>query len=52
LEGGETLAQVAQRSCGCPIPGGVQCQVGWDFGQPDLMGDVPANGKGLELDGL
>ena len=23
-EGGEALAQAAQRSCGCPIPGGVQ----------------------------
>ncbi|KAK4819096.1 LOW QUALITY PROTEIN: hypothetical protein QYF61_025355 [Mycteria americana] len=27
-EGGETLEQVAQRSCGCPIPGSVQGQVG------------------------
>jgi len=27
-EGGEALAQVAQRSCGCPIPGGPQGQVG------------------------
>ena len=26
----DTLAQVAQRSCGCPIPGGVQGQAGWD----------------------
>jgi len=29
LRGGEALAQTAQRSCGCPIPGGVQGQVGW-----------------------
>ena len=27
-EGGEALAQVALRSCGCPIPGGVQGQAG------------------------
>uniref|UniRef100_A0A672V1B6 MYC associated factor X n=1 Tax=Strigops habroptila TaxID=2489341 RepID=A0A672V1B6_STRHB len=27
-EGAETLAQGAQRSCGCPIPGSVQGQVG------------------------
>ena len=32
-EGGEALAQVAQRSCGCPIPGGVQGQAGWGLGQ-------------------
>ena len=28
-EGGEALAQVAQRSCGFPLPGSVQGQVGW-----------------------
>jgi len=27
-EGGEALEQVAQRSCGCPLPGNVQGQVG------------------------
>jgi len=27
-EGGEALAQVAQRSCGCPLPDSVQGQVG------------------------
>ncbi|KAK4810947.1 hypothetical protein QYF61_013356 [Mycteria americana] len=36
-EGGETLEQVAQRSCGCSIPGSVQGQVGWGFEQPDLV---------------
>ncbi|XP_074422456.1 natural killer cell receptor 2B4-like isoform X2 [Larus michahellis] len=46
--GGEPLAQVAQRSCGCPIPGGVQGQVGWGLGQPGLVGGVPAQ----ERDGL
>ncbi|NXH63816.1 UBP25 hydrolase, partial [Rhabdornis inornatus] len=33
-QSGEALAQVAQRSCGCPIPGSVQGQVGWGFVQP------------------
>ena len=46
-EGGEALAQVAQRSCGCPIPGMVQGQVGWGPGQPDLVGGVPAHGRGV-----
>jgi len=27
-EGGEAVAQVAQRSCGCPLPGSVQGQAG------------------------
>jgi len=35
-EGGETLAQAAQRSCGCPLPGSVQVQVGWSSEQPCL----------------
>ena len=50
-EGGETLEQVAHRSCGCPIPGSVQGQVGWGFEQPDLMKDVPAHGRGAGLEG-
>ena len=45
-EGGEPLAQVAQRSCGCPIPGGVQGQVGRGLEQPGLVGGVPAQGRG------
>lgn len=35
---GETASQVAQRSHGCPIPGNVQGQDGWDFKQPGLAG--------------
>ncbi|GAB0181764.1 hypothetical protein GRJ2_000641700 [Grus japonensis] len=31
-KGGEALEQVVQRSCGCPIIGSVQSQVGWGFG--------------------
>ena len=26
-EGGEALAQVAQRSCGCPLPGSVKARL-------------------------
>ena len=48
-EGGEALAQVAQRSCGCPIPGSVQGQVGRGLEQPGLVEGVPAHGRGLEL---
>jgi len=33
-EGGETLAQVAQRDGRCPIPGNIQGQVGWGSAQP------------------
>lgn len=29
----EALEQVAQRNCGCPIPGNIQGHVGWSFGQ-------------------
>ena len=46
-EGGEALAQVAQRSCGCPLPARVQGQVGRGFGQPGLVEGVPARGRGV-----
>jgi len=45
-EGGEALAQVAQRSCGCPLPGSVQGQAGWGFEQPGLVEGVPNYGSG------
>ncbi|XP_051493829.1 GPN-loop GTPase 2 isoform X1 [Apus apus] len=45
-EGGESLAQVAQGSCGCPIPGSVEGQVGWGLEQPGLVGGVPAHAGG------
>ena len=51
-EGGEALAQVAQRNCGCPLPGSAQGQVGWAFEQPGLVEGVPAHGRGLEPDDL
>jgi len=45
-EGGETLEQVAQRSCGCPIIASVQGQVWWSFEKPDLVkdGSTPRRG--------
>jgi len=46
-EDGEALAQVAQRSCGCPLPGIVQGQVGEDIEQPGLVEGVPAHGRGV-----
>jgi len=51
-EGGETLAQVAQRDGRCPIPGNIQGQVGRGFEQPDLVEDVPAHCGRVGLDGL
>ncbi|KAK4832815.1 hypothetical protein QYF61_025683 [Mycteria americana] len=44
------LEQDAQKSCRCPITGTVQRQAGWSFGQPDLVKDVPARGRGVGLD--
>jgi len=46
-EGGEALAQVAQRSCGCPLPGSAQGQAGRGFEHPGLVEDVPADGRGV-----
>ena len=46
-EGGETLEQVAQGGCGCPVSGGVQDQAGWSFEQPGLEGGVPAYCRGV-----
>lgn len=43
-EGGEALAQVAQRCCGCPTPGSVQGRAGWGFEQPGQVKDGPAHG--------
>ena len=51
-EGGETLAQVAQRGGRCPIPGNIQGQAGRGSEQPDVVEDVPAPCTGVELDNL
>jgi len=51
-EGGETLAQVAQRGGRFPIPGNIQGQVGWGSELPDLVVDDTAYCKGVRLDDL
>ena len=48
----ETLEQVAQRGGRCPIPGNIQGQVGLGSEAPDLVEDVPAHCRGVELDDL
>ena len=48
-EGGEALAQDAQRHCGCPISGGVQSQAGQGPAPFDLEGGSPAHSM-LELE--
>ena len=47
-EGGDTLEQVAQRGCRCPIPGGIQGQAGCGSGQPGLLVGNPAHSRGVE----
>jgi len=44
------VEQVAQRGCGCPIPGGIQGQAGCGSGQPGLVAGDPAHSRGLKLD--
>jgi len=39
-------------SCGSPVPGGAQGQVGWGPGQPGVGVAAPSMTRGLELDGL
>jgi len=46
--GGETVEQVAQEGCGCPIPGGIQGQAGCGSGQPGLVVGDPAHSRGVE----
>ena len=41
-EGGETLEQVAQGGCGCPLPGSIQGRAGWSCEQPGVVVGVPA----------
>ena len=48
-EGHGMLTQVTERSCGCPIPEGIQGQIGWGPGQPDM---VVESGSELKLGGL
>lgn len=46
-EGGETLEQLAQRGCECPLLGNVQSQVGWNFEQPGLVERTPTHDRAL-----
>jgi len=47
IPGDEALAQVSQRSCGCPLPGSVQGEFGRGFEHPGLVEGVPAHGRGV-----
>ena len=42
------LAQAAWRGCGCPVPGGVQGQVGWGHGQPGVVPDLEVAGPACD----
>ena len=46
-EGGKALDEVAQRSCGCPLPGSVQGQANWVFEQRGLAEGVPVHSRGF-----
>jgi len=43
-----TLEQVAQGSCGCPIPGGIEGQAGCGSGWPGLVDGNPAPNSRVE----
>lgn len=43
-QSGEVLEQPAQRTCGCPVPGGVHGQVGWGPGQSRVVLDMEVGG--------
>jgi len=47
MERSEAPEQLAQRSCGCPLPGRAEGQVGWGFEQPGLVEGVPAHGSAV-----
>jgi len=51
-EGGETLAQVAQRGGRWPIPGNIPGQVGWGSELPNPVEDVPGHCREVGLDGI
>lgn len=40
---------VAQRSCGCPIPGIVQGQCGWSFEEAGFMEGISSHGGGVGI---
>ena len=44
-EGDDALEQVARGGCGCPIPGSIQGQAGYGYGQPGLVVGNPAHSR-------
>jgi len=42
---------IAQRGCGCPVPGSVQGQVGWGSGQPSLVLHMKGGGPDCGKEG-
>jgi len=53
VKGSEALAQVAQRSGGCPCPRDIQGQAGQGSEQHlDLVADVPVHCRGVGLHDL
>lgn len=49
-ESGETLKQIAQKSCGCPTTGGLQSGIEQGFEQPSIVEGVPVHSRGFGLD--
>ena len=49
---GHPSAKELPRALVCPIPGGVQGQVGWGPEQPDQVGSSPDHSRGLRLGGF
>ena len=47
-EGGDTVEQVAQGGCECPIPGSTQGQAGCGSGQSGLVVGYPAHSREVE----
>lgn len=51
-EDGETLEQLAKRSCGCAIPGNIPDQTGQGSKQPALVKIIPGHGREVGQDDL
>lgn len=49
VQGCGTLPQAAQSCCGCPIPGGIQGQIGWGLEQPGIMSHSMAGGWNFKV---
>ena len=51
-EGSEALALRPRESCGCPIPGGTQGQVGWGSELPNWWVAALPTSAGWDFSGL